>query len=290
MSTYKKCDDSVFYIGESSNQAALLDRSGNVVCLGLIDASNNFIGNLTKTANDYILVSDNTDFTGKIVQIDSTKTAGTIIITHGHLPENIKERTIIYKYNDTFLFKIIQKDILHLFIYGVYNYNKDAQNGGLSYLTQYGNLFIFDGNPDPNKTKDDYVSLISAPAQIYGDKILYTFCAGGNDLNLSPNTWNPLTFGECLNKYKLRYCGYTQFERSIYYNFSDDFHVIGLSYINNLGKPGNMELTSLLKSYNIYIYRNDLNEWYKVGYLSFIKADPQTENQFAYFGGYNELL
>lgn len=290
MSTYKKCDDSVFYIGESSNQAALLDRSGNVVCLGLIDASNNFIGNLTKTANDYILVSDNTDFTGKIVQIDSTKTAGTIIITNGHLPENIKERTIIYKYNDTFLFKIIQKNILHCFIYGVYNYNKDTQNGGLSYLTQYGNLFIFDGNPDPNKTKDDYVSLISVPAQIYGDKILYTFCTNGNDLNLSPNTWKPLTFGECLNKYKLRYNGFTQFERSIYYNFSDDFHVIGLNYINNLGKPGNMELSSLLKTYNIYIYRNDLNEWYKVGYLSFIEVDPQTENQFAYFGGYDELL
>ena len=290
MSTYKKCDDSVFYISESSNQATLLDRSGNVVCLGLIDASNNFIGNLTKTANDYILVSDNTDFTGKIVQIDSTKTAGTIIITHGHLPENIKERTIIYKYNDTFLFKIIQKNILHCFIYGVYNYNKDAQNGGLSYLTQYGNLFIFDGNPDTNKTKDDYVSLISVPAQIYGDKILYTFCTAGNDLNLSPNTWNPLTFGECLNKYKLRHSGYTQFESSIYYNFSDDFHVIGLRYINNLGKPGNMEFSSLLKNYNIYIYRNDLNEWYKVGYLSFIEADPQTENQFAYFSGYDELL
>lgn len=290
MSTYKKCDDSVFYISESSNQATLLDRSGNVVCLGLIDASNNFIGNLTKTANDYILVSDNTDFTGKIVQIDSTKTAGTIIITHGHLPENIKERTIIYKYNDTFLFKIIQKNILHCFIYGVYNYNKDAQNGGLSYLTQYGNLFIFDGNPDTNKTKDDYVSLISVPAQIYGDKILYTFCTAGNDLNLSPNTWNPLTFGECLNKYKLRHSGYTQFESSIYYNFSDDFHVIGLRYINNLGKPGNMELSSLLKNYNIYIYRNDLNEWYKVGYLSFIETDPQTKNQFAYFGGYDELL
>lgn len=289
MSTYKKCDDSVFYVGSSSYQKALIDRKGNVVYLGLIDASNNFIGNLTKTTNDYILVSDNTDFTGEIKYIDSTKTAGTIVITYGNLPENIKERTIIYKYNDTFLFKIIQKNILHCFIYGVYNYNKDAQNGGLFYLTQYGNLFIFDGDPDPNKTKDDYVSLISVPASKYSDKILYTFCINGNDLNLSPDTWNPLTFSECLRKYNLRYNSFSWFESSIYYNFSDDFYVIDLSYINNLGKPGNMEFLNLQKNYNIYIYRNDLNEWYKVGYLSFIELDPQTENQYAYFGGYEEL-
>lgn len=284
MTTYKKCDDSVFYISNHSYQGALQDRKGNTVYFGLIDTTNNFIGNLTK--DNYILESDNTDFKAEIKYIDSTKTAATIIITHGTLPTNIKEQTIIYKYNDIFLFKIIQKNILHCFIYGVYNYNKVPTNGGLSYLTQYGNLFIFDGVPDSRKTKDDYVSLISVPASRYSDKILFTFCVYGNDLNLAPDTWNPLTFGQCCTKFNLHYESYTQFvNQNNYYNFSNDFYVMNLSYINNLGKPGNMK-TFPENNLNIYIYRTDLNEWYKVGYLSWSEIDPQT--QAAYFGGYDE--
>lgn len=126
MTTYKKLDNVITLNYNNSSQTNItLYYNDSPLHFGLEDQDGNYEGNLTQTS--YTISSDCTGCSAQTANIQSS-TPGTALVIVASITKNNSEndRTITYKYNNTPLFKILQRGF-YTFILMHYIYAKNLR-------------------------------------------------------------------------------------------------------------------------------------------------------------------
>ena len=162
MATYKKLNDVITI--KYNNSAAInitLSYNGSPLYFGLEDQDGNYEGNLTQTRYDL-----STDQTGcsayTINQQGSTSGTALLIVASITKYDSENQRTITYKYNNTPLFKILQRGFLYLYFNALHIRTEFKDK---SYMVKIN-------NPNIHTIK---AADFSAPQIYFNDYIMYYY-------------------------------------------------------------------------------------------------------------------
>ena len=162
MATYKKLNDVITI--KYNHSAAInitLSYNGSPLYFGLEDQDGNYEGNLTQTRYD--LSTDQTGCSAYTINQQGS-TSGTALLIVASITKNDSEnqRTITYKYNNTPLFKILQKGFLYLYFNALHIRTEFKDK---SYMVKINNPNTYTINT-PN---------FSAPHIYFNDYIMYYY-------------------------------------------------------------------------------------------------------------------
>ena len=162
MATYKKLNDVITVTYEESKESdTLLLYNNKPVFFGLEDADKKYEGNLTQTTYN---ISSDCDGCYAITIDGEPGTSGTALRILFYVSKNDSEnqRTITYKYNNTPLFKILQRGFLYLYFNALHI---RAEFKDKSYMVKINNPNIY-----AIKAAD-----FSAPQIYFNDYIMYYY-------------------------------------------------------------------------------------------------------------------
>ena len=161
MATYKKLNDVITITYNSAATNIALSYNGSPLYFGLEDQDGNYEGNLTQTRYD--LSTDQTGCSAYTINQQGS-TSGTALLIVASITKNDSEnqRTITYKYNNTPLFKILQRGFLYLYFNALHIRTEFKDK---SYMVKIN-------NPNIHTIK---AANFSAPQIYFNDYIMYYY-------------------------------------------------------------------------------------------------------------------
>ena len=161
MATYKKLNDVITITYNSAATNITLSYNGSPLYFGLEDQDGNYEGNLTQTRYD--LSTDQTGCSAYTINQQGS-TSGTALLIVASITKNDSEnqRTITYKYNNTPLFKILQRGFLYLYFNALHIRTEFKDK---SYMVKIN-------NPNIHTIK---AANFSAPQIYFNDYIMYYY-------------------------------------------------------------------------------------------------------------------